>query len=210
MLNNPFDLLNKHIEVSRGTFERLNIYHDLLLKWQRSINLIGKDTIEEAWNRHFLDSLQLIKYIDDNQKIIVDLGSGAGFPGLVLAIYGYKNIHLIESDARKVAFLREVARITNTAISIHHCRIENNPIEQVGIFVSRACAPLDKLLHLIYSSQDTAKTVSRETICLFHKGKNYSIENKDALLNWQYDMVATPSIVDSQSVILKLSNIRKI
>ncbi|MEQ1789048.1 MAG: 16S rRNA (guanine(527)-N(7))-methyltransferase RsmG [Rickettsiales bacterium] len=209
MHNNPFELLNNHFTVSRGTFERLNIYHNLLLKWQPAINLVGKDTISDAWSRHFLDSLQLTKHIDDKQKIITDLGSGAGFPGMILAIFDYQNIHLIESDARKIAFLREVARVTETKISIHHCRIENNPIDNVDIFVSRACAPLDKLLQLI-SESNSIKRVSRETICLFHKGKNYSIENENALLNWQYDLSVTPSIVDSQSVILRLANIRKV
>jgi 16S rRNA (guanine527-N7)-methyltransferase len=202
--NNPFELLNTHFQVSRGTFESLNLYHDLLLKWQATINLVGKDTLSDVWRRHFLDSLQLIKYIEDKNSVIVDLGSGAGFPGMALAIYGYKNVHLIESDSRKVAFLREVARVTNTKITIHNCRIENNPIDKVDIFISRACAPLEKLFQLISSS------VSRETICLFHKGKNYSIEDESASKKWQYDMDVTPSIVDSQSVVLKISNIRKV
>ncbi len=204
MLKEPFDFLNSHIPVPRGTFESLSIYYELLLKWQNKINLIGPDTITDIWSRHFLDSLQLLKYIDDREKTIVDLGSGAGFPGMALAIYGFKNIHLIESDSRKIAFLREVARVTNTKISIHHKRIENCKIDNIDIFVSRALAPLDKLFHLI------SKSVSHETKCFFHKGKNYSIENENALLNWRYDMVVNPSIVDSQSVILEFSNIRKV
>lgn len=202
--NNPYEFLNSHLPVSRGTFERLNLYYDLLLKWQNSINLVGGDTIGDAWNRHFLDSLQLAKYIDDKQKIIADIGSGAGFPGMALAIYGYTNIHLIESDARKVAFLREVARITDTKISIHHCRIEEHKIEKIDIFISRACASLDKLLQLI------SESVSHETICLFHKGKNYSIEVDNTSLNWQYDLAVMPSIADFQSVIMKLYNIKKV
>ncbi len=205
MLKDPFEFLNSHISVSHETFERLKLYHDLLLKWQKKINLISNDTISCTWNRHFLDSLQLVKYIDDKEKNIVDLGAGAGFPSMVLAIMGYKNIHLIESDSRKVAFLREVLRITESKASIYNCRIEDNPVvDNIDIFVSRACAPLNKLLEL------SQKRISRGTICLFHKGKNYSIENQDALKNWQYDLVVTPSIVDSQSVILKLSNIRKV
>ena len=204
MLKEPFDFLNSHIPVSRGTFELLSIYYELLLKWQKKINLIGPDTIPDIWNRHFLDSLQLVKYIDDKKKVIADLGSGAGFPGMVLAICGYENIHLIESDSRKIAFLREVARVTNTKISIHNKRIEDFKIDNIDIFVSRALAPLDKLFHLI------SKSVSHETICFFHKGKNYSNENQDALLNWRYDIDVNPSIVDSQSVILKISNIRKV
>jgi 16S rRNA (guanine527-N7)-methyltransferase len=199
----PFELLNSHINVSCETFERLSLYHDLLLKWQAKINLIGKDTISDIWNRHFLDSLQLIKYLDDKDKIIVDLGSGAGFPGMALAIYGYKNVHLIESDKRKILFLKEVSRITDTRVFLHNCRIENNNIEKIDIFISRACASLDDLLQLI------AFKVSRETICLFHKGKNYSKECDEALVNWQYDMSVYPSVSNSESVILQLSNISK-
>ncbi len=205
MLKDSFALLNNHFEVSCETFERLKLYHDLLLKWQKRINLISNDTVGEAWSRHFLDSFQLAKYIEDKTKLIVDLGAGAGFPSMVLGIIGYKNIHLIESDNRKAVFLKEVARISKTSVFIHNCRIEDNQItDNVDIFVSRACASLDKLLHL------SQKRISRETICLFHKGKNYSIEHEDALKNWQYDLDVMPSIVDSQSVILQLSNIRKV
>lgn len=195
--------LNEQFHVSHETFERLSVYHDLLLKWQKSINLVGTDTIGDAWNRHFLDSLQLAPYIEGQEKIIVDLGSGAGFPALPLAIYGYKNIHLIESDTRKVAFLREVARVTDTKVFIHNCRIEDNPVNKIDIYTSRACSSLETLLQLIESK------VPRETICLFHKGKNYSKEDEDARKNWQYDMSVFPSISHSQGVILKLSNIRK-
>lgn len=203
MLESPFELLNKYIPVSYETFERLKLYNDLLLKWQDKINLVGKDTLNDVWRRHFLDSLQLINFISDKQKTIVDLGSGAGFPGMVLAICGYENVHLIESDSRKVAFLREVARITDTKISIHNCRIENNPIIKIDIFVSRALAPLEKLFKLI------EKSVSHGTICFFHKGKNYSIENESALLNYQYDITVTQSVADLHGVVLRISNIRK-
>ena len=204
MLKDPFELLNDHVDVSHGTFLKLKLYHDLLLKWQNTINLIGKDTIGDSWNRHFLDSLQIIKLLPDNNKTIVDLGSGAGFPGMILAIMGFTHVHLIESDSRKCAFLKEVARITETKISIHNTRIENNTVENIDIFVSRACASLDNLLHLC------KKNISRETICLFHKGKNYSNENTDARINWNYDIEVTPSIIDPQSVILKLSNVGRL
>lgn len=203
MHSNPYSLLNTHIVVSHETVEKLLKYHDTLLKWQKTINLIGKDTAGEAWTRHFLDSLQLMKYIDDKNKIIVDLGSGAGFPGMALAIAGYNNVHLVESDARKVAFLREIARIAEVKVTIHHCRIEDCDFKKIDIFLSRACASLDKLLHL------TAPYFSHETICLFHKGKNHAIENEEALLHWQYDLDIIPSVASSEGVILKLSNIRK-
>lgn len=203
-MHNVFEFLNRHQNVSRETFLRLEAYHSLLLKWQPKINLVGPDTINDAWDRHFLDSLQLIKFIGNNvDKTIIDLGSGAGFPGMVLAAAGYRNIHLIESDTRKVAFLREVARATESKVEIHHARIEDVSIEKVDIIVSRACSSLDKLLS--YSIQN----VSRETFCLFHKGKNYTKEIEDAKLHWQFDHSATPSIVGVDGVILQLSNLRK-
>jgi 16S rRNA (guanine527-N7)-methyltransferase len=203
MQEKQFAWLNTYISVSRETFERFSVYHDLLLKWQSKINLISNDTIADIWQRHFLDSLQLLPYIENKNKVIVDLGSGAGFPAMVLAVAGYQNVHLVESDKRKAAFLREVARVTDAKVSIHNCRIEEIELPKVDIFTSRACAPLDKLLNLI------ANKVPRETICLFHKGKNYSIEHDEASLNWQYDMMATPSIADSQGVIMKISNLQK-
>lgn len=204
MLDDPCKWLNSYVSVSHETGERLKLYHMLLLKWQDKINLVSSDTIVDAWRRHFLDSLQLVNHIDDKNKVIVDLGSGAGFPGMVLAIAGYKNIHLVESDSRKVAFLKEVARITDTKISIHNCRIENHPVSNVDIFISRALASLEKLFSLIDNS------VTHETTCLFHKGKNYSIEYSNALLNYNFDMAVTQSISDSQGVILNIANIRKV
>jgi len=203
MTKNAFELLNDHISISHETFGDLLAYHDLLLKWQSKINLISNDTIKDVWRRHFLDSLQILPYIDNKEKIIVDLGSGAGFPAIALAIAGFQNVHLVESDIRKSAFLREVARITETKVTIHNCRIEDVKIEKIDIATSRACASLDKLLHLIYDK------ISCGTICLFHKGKNYSMECEEASKNWQYDISATPSIVDSEGVIVKISNLHK-
>jgi 16S rRNA (guanine527-N7)-methyltransferase len=203
MTKSAFELLNNYISISHETFDKLSAYHDLLLKWQSKINLISNDTIKDVWRRHFLDSLQLLSYIDNKEKAIVDLGSGAGFPAMALAIAGFQNVHLVESDIRKSAFLREVARITETKATIHNCRIEEIKIEKIDIVTSRACASLDKLLHLVYDK------ISHETICLFHKGKNYSMECEEASKNWQYDISVTPSIVDSEGVIVKISNLHK-
>src|SRR5258706_10017837 len=96
-----YDLKN----VSRETIGRLEAYHQLLLKWQPKINLVGDP--ENAWERHFLDSAQLIEFLPDRTVKLLDIGSGAGFPGLVLAIMGMQNVHLVESDQRKAAFLKE-------------------------------------------------------------------------------------------------------
>ena len=105
--NEAREILKKKFSVPRETEEKLSRFHDLIIKWQSSINLISNTTIQHIWHRHILDSAQLFPLIDDKEKIITDIGSGAGFPGLILSILGCKNIHLVESDARKSAFLRE-------------------------------------------------------------------------------------------------------
>ncbi len=197
-----FDDLNRHVPVSRETFDRLSLYHDLLLKWQAKINLISSDTIANAWHRHFLDALQIFPLIDIEKKI-VDLGSGGGFPGMVLAIAGAKHMHLVESDTKKILFLREVARITNTAVSLHHGRIEETLTTHADIITSRACSPLESLLSL------ASGYVSHETICLFHKGKNFAKELEDAKLHWHFSCDVIPSVTDSQSAILRLTSIQK-
>ena len=201
--DDTFSWLNTHVSVSRKTFDLLNIYHNLLLKWQPKVNLVGPDTISDAWKRHFLDSLQLQNHIENYDARIVDIGTGAGFPGMVLAISGNTNIHLIESDSKKILFLREVARITKTNVIIHHDRIENVELKNVGMVISRACAPLTKLFS--YS----ANFVSHETICLFHKGKNYSKDSEDAKNDWEFESVVLPSIADTEGVVLKITNLRK-
>ncbi len=197
-----FDLLNAHVTVSRETFERLSLYHDLLLKWQSKVNLISPDTISSTWNRHFLDAIQIFPMIDPAKKII-DMGTGGGFPGMVIAIAGASNVHLIESDTKKILFLREVARITNTSVTIHHARMEDAVTDSADIIVSRACSPLASLLSL------ASHYVSHETICLFHKGKNYSKELEDALLHWNFSHETITSVTDTQSAILKLTAIQK-
>ena len=194
--------MNRHVSVSRETFDKLAIYYDLLLKWQSKVNLISPDTITSAWHRHFLDALQIFPLIDTEKKI-VDLGSGGGFPGMVIAIAGAKNMHLVESDTKKILFLREVARLTNTTVSLHHGRIEETLTTHADIITSRACSALDTLLSL------ASGYVSHETICLFHKGKNFAKEIEDAKLHWHFDCDVIPSVTDSQSAILRLTSIRK-
>jgi 16S rRNA (guanine527-N7)-methyltransferase len=198
-----FELPKGQTRVSRESLDRLSRYYDLLLKWQSKINLIGPDTVKNAWERHFLDSLQLLDLIPDLSQKIVDLGSGAGFAGMVLAICGAADVHLIESDGKKIIFLKEVARITKTKVGILHRRIEDYPLKATDILVSRACAELDALLALAFPY------ASHETICLFHKGKNWAKEIEVAEKHWQFNYAVVPSAIDQQGVILKLTNIGK-
>ena len=202
MTSDEYNFVKNTFGVSRETFERLKIYQELLLKWQAKINLIGPDTVSDSWNRHFVDSLQILPYIDDKNAVAVDMGTGAGFPGMVMAIAGMANVHLIESDTKKIIFLKEVARLTHTDVSIHHMRIEEATIDNVKLIFSRACSSLSQLLS--YSQN----YVSRETKCLFHKGKNYSKELLDSQSDWLFDYSVYPSITDAQGSILQVTNLR--
>jgi 16S rRNA (guanine527-N7)-methyltransferase len=109
--------------VSRETIEKLEAYAELLVKWQNSINLVSRNTLENVWNRHFLDSLQLLPYIGGSS--ILDVGSGGGFPGMVLAIAGNLSVTCIDADKRKILFLEEVARIADTNVTLIADRVEN-------------------------------------------------------------------------------------
>lgn len=203
MSPDPFSLLNSQAPVSRETFERLKIYHDLLLKWQSKINLVGKDTIADSWSRHYLDSLQLKKYLPVSDGKILDVGTGAGFPGMVLAITGVKNIFLLDSDNKKISFLKEVSLETKTDVQIICDRSEKFSIESVSTIMSRAVANLCDLF------ETNIHNVSHETICLFPKGKNYASEIGDAKKEWLFDYDILPSVTDKNAVILRVSNLQR-
>jgi 16S rRNA (guanine527-N7)-methyltransferase len=138
--------------VSRETLEKLHQYRDLLLKWNKSINLVSKTTENDVWVRHFLDSAQIYKFVQQGGGPLYDLGSGAGFPGMVLALLfgGTKEIGLVESDQRKCLFLKNVSRETFSKVNIYNERIERF-VENVAppqIVVCRALGSLDKIFDL--------------------------------------------------------------
>jgi 16S rRNA (guanine527-N7)-methyltransferase len=203
MPRDPFELLNEHFSVSRETFSRLKIYHDVLLKWQTKINLVSNDSLPDIWVRHFLDSLQLATFIPDKGQPILDFGSGSGFPGMVLAISGIKNITLIESDRKKISFLQEVARLTSTEVKIICDRAENLVIKNCGVITARAVSELSNLFQTIFQN------VSHETICLFPKGKNYAKEIEGAKKEWLFNCDILPSVTDANAVLLRVSNLER-
>ena len=143
---NTYDKFCAHVNVSRETYEKLCLFHEILVKWQNSINLISNSSIKNIWERHFLDSAQLYTFIRCVDGNIMDFGSGAGFPGMVLGIMGKKNIHLVESDYKKCVFLKEIAMLTETDITIHNCKIEDLAFINVDLITSRALASLTKLI----------------------------------------------------------------
>jgi len=195
------ELVSDHLDVSRETLEKLEIYNMLLQKWQKAINLVSKQSLEESWRRHFLDSAQLLPLIPKEAGSTLDIGSGAGFPGLVLAILGAPNVELVESDQRKCLFLREVSRETSTQVTITNDRIENLPSKLVDVITSRACAPLDVLLGY------AKPYLGPSTVCLFPKGRSVDEELTTAQKRWNITYTLLDSVSDSAARIVRLEGI---
>lgn len=185
--------------VSREAEKKLQIYEALLKEWQEKINLISPSTVESIRERHINDSIQLQEYIPEDATI-ADIGSGAGFPGMVLAILGYR-VTLIESDKRKSIFLQEVLRQASIKATIENRRAEEIT-DKFNVITSRACAPLELLLQLAFPLMQSDAT------CFFHKGQTYAMEVEDAEKKWCFDYKIYPSKTDSKGVIIALSTLR--
>jgi 16S rRNA (guanine527-N7)-methyltransferase len=194
------------LNVSRETFEKLELLEQELRRWQAIKNLVGPATLDQIWERHIVDSLQLLDLAPD-AKTWLDLGSGAGFPGLVLAIAGVERglkVHLVESNSRKCAFLRHIVRLTGSAATIHEARLETVVPGFVGkadIVSARALAALPQLLEW------TAPLLKAGTICLFPKGRDAEIELTEARKKWTFETEILPSSTDSSARILRITSI---
>jgi 16S rRNA (guanine527-N7)-methyltransferase len=193
--------------VSRETIVKLSTYESLLKQWQRTINLVAASTLGAIWERHFADSAQLLALAPPSAKHWLDLGSGAGFPGLVLAILlaerGGASMTLIESDQRKAAFLREVARQTGVPVDILCERIEKAATQsKVDVITARALAPLPRLLEL------AAPYFSQDTVGLFLKGREAQAEVDTALRQWEFSVALYPSQTDDDSRIVAVSALK--
>lgn len=190
-------------DVSRETLARLEAYVALLLAWNKRINLVGPRTLEDVWRRHILDSAQLRPLIPAKARVLVDLGSGAGLPGLILAILGVPEIHLVEADGRKCAFLREAARITGCAIALHPRRLEEVAGFAADVVTARAFAPLPKLLDY------AARFLDAHSILLFPKGQNLREELTEARKGWKMREMFHPSVSDPSGTILRLEEVTR-
>lgn len=190
--------------VSDGVLERLETYVALLRKWQPKINLVGGRSLKDVWRRHILDSAQLGPLLPAAGGVVADIGSGAGFPGMVLAItgdHGKAEIHLIESSERKCAFLGEVNRMTQTGATIHHCRVENLPELKADVITARGVASMEKLL--LYANPMLKKGGQ----CLFLKGKKWQEELTEAKKNWIIKESLIPSLSEPSGMVVKLEKI---
>lgn len=209
-------MFDRGADVSRETLAAFECYETLLKKWQKAVNLVGRGTLEDVRNRHFLDSAQLLPLItaksDGSPIRLLDIGSGAGFPGLVLAILAANEtasgpgleVHLVESNARKCTFLREVARVTKTPVTVHNERLENLAPFPVDIITARGLAPLPRLLALI------EPFLVQPDCCplgLFLKGRTAEEELTEARKQWKMTVDSIVSVTDPEGVVLRIRDI---
>lgn len=187
--------------------QSLEKYQELLHKWQKTINLVSNTTLADSWNRHFEDSLQVLPHIPENTKNLVDIGSGAGFPGLVIAIERPDiSVTLIESDQKKCSFMKSVSRETLSVTNVVCERIEKAQLDFTpDLITARALASLDKLFTLCEKWIEE----SAELQFLLLKGQTYQDEISDAQKSWKFDYEVHPSKTDENGVILSISKISK-
>lgn len=197
------------LDVSRETCGRLELYESLLRKWNPAINLVSRATLGEIWTRHFADSAQLLFCAPETARHWVDLGSGGGFPGLVVAILARElrpglSVTLVESDLRKCTFLREVARQTGTPVTVLAERAESLPPLDSDIVSARALAPLRDLIRLAERHLKPGGTA------LFPKGASHDAELSDALETFRFTFQKRASQTDPQAVILAIGDLARV
>lgn len=194
----PAPLVSR-LDVSRETQDRLAAYVALVEKWQRRVNLVSASTLPDIWSRHIWDSAQLAPLVPEGTRRILDVGSGAGFPGLVLAALCDAECHLVESDQKKAIFLQTVVRECGIPAVIHTARIESLPSLGAEIVTARALAPMDRLLDLL------ADQLSAGTRCLFLKGAQ--AEQELATLGTRPDLSweLTPSLTNPDAFVVDLT-----
>lgn len=192
------------IDVSRETLDRLHLYVDLVQKWQRVQNLVAHSTLDDIWARHVADSAQLVPLYRQAGSWL-DLGSGAGFPGLVVGICRAEEadlrLHLVESNSRKVAFLRTVVRETGISATVHDSRIEAftwPETEPADVISARALASLSDLCSY------AAPFMGEKTVAIFPKGREYEAEIKSALHEWNLDLLVRDSVADAYGRLIEI------
>ena len=195
------------LAVSRETLDRFRLYAALLTKWNRAINLVSPKSLDDLWHRHFLDSAQLRRYLpplpDARDRIIVDVGAGAGFPGLVLALLGCGRVHLVEADQRKAEFLREAVRVTGAGAEVLAQRVESLPAFAVDVVTCRAFAPLPTILDLTERFL-SFENVENQPVGLFLKGRRVDEELTAASKKWRLRLERFESETDPEASILRL------
>ncbi|QFS84725.1 Ribosomal RNA small subunit methyltransferase G [Roseivivax sp. THAF40] len=193
-------------DVSRETLDKLRQYEDLVRHWTQRINLISKASVDDLWERHILDALQLARFIPPEGGHWMDLGSGGGFPGIVIAIAAQElNPHmrmtLVESDARKSVFLRTAVRQFNLNAEVKTTRIEKLPRIRADVISARALSALTTLLSYAHPHMKAG------THCVFPKGTTWKKEVEDARKEWSFSCEITTSETDPNAVILSIGSL---
>ena len=193
-------------EILKETQSELKNFADFVLKWQRTVNLIAPSTIPDIWERHIVDSAQLFNYIPSDAEVLVDMGSGGGFPALVLAIINkivggpIKQFYLIESDIKKSVFLREAVRVFDVPACVLNKRIETVCLDRVDVVTARALKSVNDLLKLGQGF------ICSDTICLFLKGEQVDVELAQNTYKCQVEKI--PSLTHKKSSILKIGGVQ--
>jgi 16S rRNA (guanine527-N7)-methyltransferase len=201
------EAFQERLAVSRETLDRFRAYAALLVKWNRAINLVSPRSLDDLWRRHFLDSAQLRRHLpvpsENDSRIILDIGAGAGFPGLVLALLDCGRVHLVEADQRKAEFLREAVRVTGAPAEVHAQRVESLEPLPVDVVTCRAFAPLSRILDLSERFLRPENTEKHPT-GLFLKGRRADEELTEAAKKWRLQLERFESETDPEASILRL------
>jgi len=195
-----YSYLNNHFNVSRETYQKLEKFALLLKENNSCYNLIGKNTIENMWERHIIDAIQLLPLIEQN-KLIIDFGSGAGIPGLILSICG-RDVISVESIAKKIRFKEKIKDELGLNLKLINDRVENIKIKKNIIVVARAVAPLEKLFQL------SSHLLLEGNEALFMKGRNYKEEINKAEKKWKFKFKEYKSKTSEDSVILSIKDLK--
>ena len=192
------------LDVSRETLDALKYFEDLVVLWNPAINLISNSSVSDLWSRHIIDSAQLFLFTLPDEGLWLDVGSGGGFPGIVVSIIAKElapslRVVLVESDNRKCVFLRTVIRELGLSVKVINDRIENVKLDGVVYLSARALRNLNSLLFIVENN------VSRETVCVFPKGRSYKKELVESQKNWKFDfnLIDSNTSEDSKVIVLK-------
>jgi len=197
------------LDVSRETFAFLDQFFDLVVKWNPAINLVSRRSVPDLWDRHILDSAQIFSFIPGNARTLVDLGSGGGFPGIILAILAkeclpHLHVTLVEADQRKAAFLLQAVRQLSLRCSVVAQRIEALSPQSADVVTARALAPMQTLCGHV------ARHLHPAGLALVPKGAGTENEIAEALRIWSFSVTRTPSKSDDSGMILAITDLRHV
>ena len=207
--SSQIDTFSGITQVSRETITSLKKYEEYLIKSNKTLNLIGKSTVNQIWIRHFLDSSQVIDFIDKNEKDLIDLGSGAGFPGLITAILAKDrnislNVKLIEKSTKKVIFLKEIIKRLNLKVQVLHLNVlENSTRLEADLIIARAFKPLKIILQILDKNTENWKKV------FLFLGKTGQDELLQASKSWNIKYKQRMSVTSSDSVVIEINKLKK-